>query len=1413
MPNSYINLSPKSCEGIDNLQHFCYSMFCRRVTSPHKTFKNAFVYSAFLFVLYIHGVESYASEPATIRPPSFHVKDVIQDAGKEQIIISFHVGAASNVVAVPYLPGAVKSAGSYWDEPACKASETICCLQNFKENYVLPAGYSTEFENVCGANGDTKPPTFIFSKPDGNLLKEDIVARMASMAFSDFTMTSVRDSTDQYLITMTIPLAYFESVSNGGSQHALVTPLSNGEFKYDLFVGVVFLTPQKNSNDVLVHSVQETIRFSKSNYLFFSTATQQDRTPVKSVNAFIHQGIKDNNKLQYIELEFEYDITKYTSGVSVAKDSIKLFKGDSSTLANPALTWRSPCTAAAMTSDKPFWDAAKALTCLPEPPDICPALFANTLFLPLWYYGGAGQETMYIAGPEEKELSITMQLSFTDAVSGLAVQTTIFVAVNLRNYPVLEHCTLALPIITSLADIVTVKFTTGILDATKTEYTPPSGTQFVIDTRTIKFGSYESAALSMKFDLNNYLNTNLIEGDYLSIDDMVILNLLTPPNDQASAVTKYNTMKASLDNNQLFRVNNQDPANYKVEFETGYADACPEVSDTSTLITNYQCIFRRIISNNQVTTVGAESVFYMKNKATDLTSFTAWFKNAYSGITSAEAYRNRLCDTASGTGSFACIFIDPGYRWLSRSSITQEIGPSMTSFDVSDKTIVAGIITIRGGDNGNVIRRRLFSVQDDEMQIHGDALDDESSAEMQDIHEEHVGVKEFEVDVLSEKADTPFRKYTSLENIEARHRLQNSHAASRSKDNRDVKRFDRVQMRKDAWESHGIKTKVTTLGGLSLARHLLADGNPVAQQVQWDEIKKKPAATAYQTVNPFVVAPLSIAHMTGHDHRRWQMFSATVKIDAKVDQTVFINNMQTVLDASVGLLGSNVESGRIVGWNPSENEEMVFGAATGYRRLLAPTPSDGLSVSVDLQGILGMNATFGALYDNMFKCIIRKTSTVVVNITVVNAKATAASCASTENAKVEVEAVQSLLLSSCGLGTKALSKKDCNILFSALVLTAPTIAFDWLAVKNTDPVLTFKMQSPVTVDGGNDGMVMYTIRKNIALALKVPMDRVMVQVRDVNFKPSARRLLATEKKQVLVVWVYPEGTARNFVAFPPATITNVPQTYQTTYRQLVLNAVLPVLQKVSIDTSLTPIGTVKPFQPLLKDFAVVATVQFDMKAVASFDNRDVNEIHEAIKQEFATSLNVSPMDMRVLSTMTHTDKPNQRFVAVEMRFVKEADAKADIVIMKKIASQMAVALKTSLNAQTGFVVEKITITQSGIMFQEKVESSTTMWLMAGIIIICLGLVVCLCTFLVRSNQDNGENSVQSGDSQDEAETVGPKPGEPSVPWVEFDPDAKALCFRTTPGAVTAPAMDVASQYRFMPSNVGSTLYTAMEMRK
>jgi len=1363
-------------------------MFCRRVASHHKAFKNVFVHLAFFCALCLHGVNSYAEEPAILRPPSFHVQDVVQDAGKEQIIITFHVGAAANVVIVPYLPGPQKAAGSYWNEPACQASDDICCLQDFKDNYVLPVNYAGEFQDVCGPDGTTIPPTFISSKPSGSLLQQNVQDRMQTMSFSDFALTTVRDSQDQYLVTMSVPIAYFESTSNGGSQHALVQPQADGEFSYDLFVGVVFLTPQKSSNDVLVHSVQETIRFSKSNYLFFSTTTQQDRTPVKSVNAFIHQGLKDNNKLQYIEMEFEYDTTQYNEGVTIPKDSIKLFKGDSSTLANPSHNWRLPCDEFSMMQDSSFWTGLNTLTCLPEMPVICPASFTYTLFLPLYRYGGTGQGDFLIEAPEERELSITMQLEFVNN-AGEPVQTTIFVAIDLRTYPVLEHCTEKVPIITSLKDIVSVKFTTGVLDATKTDFTPPSGTQFVLDNRLIKFGSYESAALSIKFDMNNYLNTNLVEGDFISVDDMVILNLLTPPDDQVGAATRYNAMTNLLATNQLFRVNNQDPSNYKVEFaSTESVTACPEIFDTYTTVTNYQCMFRRIISNNLVTAVGAESVFYMKNKANDLTAFTTWFKNAYSGISSAFAYRERLCDTNSATGSFACIFIDPGYRWLSRSDVTQDFGPSMTTFDISDKTIVAGIITIRSGPGNNVIRRRLFSVEDNQMQIHGDVSDYTSETGEQEIVRQEIAEQEFKIDVLGEKAGTEFQKYTALENVEARHRLHNSHAASRARDNSNVKRFDRVQMRKDAWESHGIKTKVTTFGGLALSRHLLEDGNPIAQEVQWEEIKKMPSAQAYSTENHFVNAPVNIAHMTGHANRHWQMFSATVKIDANVDKTVFIQNLQTVLSASTGLLGSNVETGKIVGWNPSVDTGMYPGTAAGSRRLLAPTPANGLSVSIDLQGILGMNATFGALYDNMFKCIIHKTSTMVVNITVVNAAATAKSCASPENAKVEVEAVQSLLLSVCGIGHTTMSKKNCNILYSALVLTAPTIAFDWLSVRNTNPVLTFKMQSPVQVDGGNDGMVIYTVRKNIALALTVPMDRVMVQVRDVNFKPAARRLLATEKQQVLVVWVYPEDTSRNFPAFPPAAITNVAQTYQTSYRKLVLDAVLPVLNKVSIDTSLTPVGTVKPFQPLLKEFAIVATVQFDMKAVATFDSRDINEIHEAIKAEFATTLKVLPMDMRVLSTMTHTDKPNRRFTAIELRFLNEADAKADILVMKKLAPQMSVAIKTSLNTQTGFEVEKITITQSGIMFEEKVEdSSTTMWLIAGVIILCLGLLVCLCTFLVKSSNDaaNTEKGTEIN---------------------EFQPSAPPLQ-QAGGGQESAE-----SRFRFVPSKVDSTMYTAMTMR-
>jgi hypothetical protein len=77
-------------------------------------------------------------------------------------------------------------------------------------------------------------------------------------------------------------------------------------------------------------------------------------------------------------------------------------------------------------------------------------------------------------------------------------------------------------------------------------------------------------------------------------------------------------------------------------------------------------------------------------------------------VDTASEYFARTCprsrDTAAETRSYGCLYVDPGYRWISRTGASGPTSP----FAISDKTIVAAVLTITTGD-GTVVRRRLLS--------------------------------------------------------------------------------------------------------------------------------------------------------------------------------------------------------------------------------------------------------------------------------------------------------------------------------------------------------------------------------------------------------------------------------------------------------------------------------------------------------------------------------------------------------------------------------------------------------------------------------------------------------------------------------------------------------------------------------
>ena len=147
-------------------------------------------------------------------------------------------------------------------------------------------------------------------------------------------------------------------------------------------------------------------------------------------------------------------------------------------------------------------------------------------------------------------------------------------------------------------------------------------------------------------------------------------------------------------------------------------------------------------------------------------------------------------------GDASCLFVDPGYRWISRTSDYE--GADMNAFGISDKTIVAGVLSIRSATDQIVGRRLLTDIDGTGMTLHHfEENDGGSKMRLQEAYQ------------ASRLRQAPFGEgFVGSNTVDETRRS-----------------LDRIEQREAAWNSRGVDTKIATLGNRALSRHLLQQNN------------------------------------------------------------------------------------------------------------------------------------------------------------------------------------------------------------------------------------------------------------------------------------------------------------------------------------------------------------------------------------------------------------------------------------------------------------------------------------------------------------------------------------------------------------------------------------------------------------
>ena len=250
-------------------------------------------------------VNGYGDESVSSIPPGFHVIDVSQDHATQLVHVTMNISGGDQVIPLIYF------SKSGWESSAptqinvethpCRTGNDICCLNTFWANYqhddtVVDLANNAQ---VCpgGVSNVTTPsqnsPLLGSMTFPGQLIGSEVIAHVDGVdGYSGVTYTTTGTGSN-IVVEMTFPLDYLDTDLGGGAHGRVTETAVIGTFEYSFFVGVVFVGLSQSSDDVFIQVMQENVEFTRSEFLFFSVTTEQSRTPIDSMSAFVHQGKSD----------------------------------------------------------------------------------------------------------------------------------------------------------------------------------------------------------------------------------------------------------------------------------------------------------------------------------------------------------------------------------------------------------------------------------------------------------------------------------------------------------------------------------------------------------------------------------------------------------------------------------------------------------------------------------------------------------------------------------------------------------------------------------------------------------------------------------------------------------------------------------------------------------------------------------------------------------------------------------------------------------------------------------------------------------------------------------------------------------------------------------------------------------------
>lgn len=1011
--------------------------------------RNRFIFSACLLVTTLLALaHGYADEPINSNPVGFQVNSVSQDTSSLVITVVGTLKVPSNVTPIFYLPSTsplVNGAlATLQDNPCATAiggsSPHVCCLDALHTSTVFDgsAQFETDFDST-GANGAvcTAGASNIADPSNTDAHFTGLLGGSATWigivgddgtGISDGIQTSIAPSgaADTYTVT-------FEFLHSYLSARALETDLGSAQKRYETFIGVVFATLSTTDNSVSITATQSGIQYDKSDAAFVSVSTEQDRLAIDSAVFQIHQGLDSTDVAhQYVEVTIDYDTATFTSGtatdLTVMADSLR-WKIDT---ALPTTGWNAPCSSTPSIT----WKTG----CLPEDPALCDLDVQYTasgtrIYFPVSSVAASATDKLYI----QFVVALTMPTG-----TGTNVYSSVTAVLDLSGQPYLDHCTVDEFQFTDIVDLLSVSTTIGVTDATDEAITPANdhatGGNNQVHFSTVKSQSYADAAMLIELDASSFF-ANAYAADYtLTVDSAIVFNFLS-----TDTGSSYAGVQAEI----------QAGTAYTTAELNGYYDISPTGTEASkctnvpgsgaiTDVIALDCYYRKVIVDDTLQTGMDESVYYAKGdtatgtgistaKSGTLATFVRdkFFGGNTAFATSQTAtYLGAHC-LGGGAGSnvdnngYRCLFVDPGYRWLSRVS-----GNTLTNFEISDKTIVTLLVSVRDA-SGNVAARRLLSFDSEK-----DSRKAHAQARLREMH-----------------------KQRSLTD--------------------SIVSYVSNNLRGSAFGGPVAKPTPRHSKSLQHGRSLL-QSSPAQEEAQMEYLADEYAGGSLVLSNPYVNPYVNMAYLAGASAKPWQFIKIVVNRDASIPEQVFRHNMHVMLAAS----GNNPLLPGIEKIQTAAFSTSTTGPA-GERRLLATSNIEETVLAIAI-------GNFTDFYKEYFECIVANVVEKHTNLTMEQAYAARESCLSTTNLQNQgLTVAQLMLIPYCGNGTTVVQSAQCNRLLSVQYMFYPRIDFDESIAQTSDPTLQFEI-SGIDSTLINDEPFIYNSRNAIATAMGVQMDHVLV---------------------------------------------------------------------------------------------------------------------------------------------------------------------------------------------------------------------------------------------------------------------------------------------------------------------------------